>query len=101
MYYNIVRSSESSFRINYHPTQTPEANSYLGFEAYLDGRLNESIKGISRCEESKLIIDYLEDMSDETSAYQNHVFEKQTSGMQLIKAYYSTGDVSFSKCIPL
>lgn len=97
-FYNIVRISEFKFRVNSHPNQVPASNSYLGFDVYLDGRLNEDLRASSRCEDSKLVIDYLEDLTDENSISQSHEFVKSSNGMQFIISYYGTGEVTYSNC---
>ncbi len=101
IYYNIVQLNELLLRINFHPSQVPESNSPIGFNVYLDGRLDSDIGGRSFCKNSKLVIDYLEDISDEHSVYTSFVFEKENSGMNTVEANYSNGAVTNSSCIKL
>jgi len=98
MFYNIILINKSEYRINLNSTKIPEANSYLGFIVYLDGRIDENTRAKSSCIDSKLAIDYLEDLQDSSSSYHRDQYEFFNDKMIISSIYYSSGGVNFSTC---
>ena len=101
IFFNIILLSDTVFRINLNHAKIPEPDSYFGFNIYLDGRIDENIRGRAICNDSFVVIDYLEDLEDITSSYQRSKYEITNNTLQISEIYYSSGAVIFSQCSKL